>query len=168
MMLSRLIPLIFFVMLAVMLAFALQKGKPPAPAALLDRPAPATAIEGIDDAALRQGWVVVNFFASWCAPCAEEQPLLLALGRQTQVAVLGIAYKDKTEDTARFLETYGNPFTAIGRDAAGRAALDWGVYGVPETYLLHNGVIRWRHAGALSEDILARDVLPRIQAGGAP
>jgi cytochrome c biogenesis protein CcmG, thiol:disulfide interchange protein DsbE len=107
---------------------------------------------------------VVNFFASWCVPCAEEAPTLTELKR-TGVALWGIAYKDAPDATARFLAQYGDPYERIGRDAAGTVGIDFGLYGVPESYLVDaGGIVRWRWAGGLSADIVRQDLLPRMRA----
>lgn len=136
------------------------------PSALLGKPAPATDLPALDghpgwtDAALREGAapLVVNFFASWCAPCAIEHPQFMTLSRQG-TRLLGVAYKDKPADAAGFLARRGNPFAAVVQDREGRAALEWGVYGVPETYVIdREGRIRWRWAGAVTEAILADEL----------
>jgi cytochrome c biogenesis protein CcmG/thiol:disulfide interchange protein DsbE len=94
--------------------------------------------------------VAVNIFASWCVTCAGEQPTLLQM-KKDGIAVVGIAYKDSSEKISAWLEKHGNPFSAIGLDEKGRAAIDWGVYGVPETYFIdRSGIIRHKHVGALS------------------
>ncbi len=96
--------------------------------------------------------VLINFFASWCAPCVMEAPVLLQL-QQAGVKLWGIAYKDKPQAVAGFLTQHGNPFTRIASDLPGRVAIDFGVYGVPEShYIDRTGIIRWRWAGPLSSD----------------
>ena len=109
------------------------------------------------------GPVLVNFWASWCVPCIIEHPQLMRLQREG-VPVFGIAYKDKPEDSLRFLRQHGNPFARLARDEPGRVAIDWGVYGVPETYLVdRGGVIRWRWAGPITEDVLTADLRPLLR-----
>ena len=105
--------------------------------------------------------LLVNFFASWCAPCRAEAPALEHLSNQ--ISIIGIAYKDRPQDTLQFLEQYGNPFVAIGRDDDGRTGMAWGVYGVPETYLIdRSGQIKWRHAGPLTRDVITTQLLAKL------
>ncbi len=147
------------------------------PSALLGKPVPDFALPALEGAErpplaaadLRAPGrpVLVNFFASWCLPCVVEHPMLVRLSR-AGVPVMGIAYKDKPEDSLAFLRRHGNPFARIGVDRPGRIAIDWGVYGVPETYLLDkDGIIRWRWAGPLTEEVLARDLEPLLKRHAA-
>ncbi|HUZ65972.1 MAG TPA: DsbE family thiol:disulfide interchange protein [Acetobacteraceae bacterium] len=107
--------------------------------------------------------VLVNFFASWCVPCIEEARMLLHLSRQG-IPIWGIAYKDKPADVARFLARHGNPYRRIVADLPGRVAINWGVYGVPETYLIDpRGIVRWRWAGAITSQVLAQDLRPLMR-----
>ena len=107
--------------------------------------------------------VLVNFFASWCVPCVVEHPQLMRLSREG-VPVLGIAYKDKPEDSLGFLKRHGTPYARLGVDQPGRVAIDWGLYGVPETYLIdRQGLIRWRWAGPLTEDTLQAELMPLLR-----
>jgi cytochrome c biogenesis protein CcmG/thiol:disulfide interchange protein DsbE len=111
--------------------------------------------------------VLVNFFASWCLPCVAEHPFLVRLSR-AGVALYGIVYKDKPEDALGFLRRHGTPYARIGVDAAGRAAIDWGLYGVPETYLIDkDGLIRWRWAGPLTDEVLKDQLDPLLKRYGA-
>lgn len=118
-----------------------------------------------DDAALRDGKVkLVNFWASWCGPCRVEHPNLETMAQQG-ITLYGVNYKDKPEDAIGFLEEVGNPYTAIGADNSGRMALDWGVYGVPETYVIDgDGVIVLRFAGPITASVLDKTILPAIEA----
>ena len=112
---------------------------------------------------LEGGVRLVNFFASWCLPCRDEQPQLMLLAHRPGVVIEGIAYKDKPEEARRFLERLGDPFRRIGVDHDGRTAIDFGVYGVPETYLVDAvGHIRYRHVGPLTAADVDREILPRI------
>ena len=100
----------------------------------------------------------MNVWASWCAPCREEHPLLLGLSQDRRFDMAGLNYKDQPENARRFLGSFGNPYPAIGVDGAGRAAIDWGVYGVPETFLVgKDGKILFKHVGPLTEQAVARD-----------
>lgn len=144
------------------------------PSALIGRGAPdfaLPALEGADLPALSAADlrgplpspVVVNFWASWCVPCIVEHPQLMRLSREG-IPVLGINYKDRPADAAAFLTRHGNPFRRLGRDEPGRVAIDWGVYGVPETYLIdRQGIIRWRYAGPLTPDVLDQDLRPLLR-----
>jgi cytochrome c biogenesis protein CcmG/thiol:disulfide interchange protein DsbE len=108
------------------------------------------------------GPVIVNFWASWCVPCIIEHPQLMRLQREG-IPVFGIAYKDKPEDSLRFIRERGNPYRRLAKDEPGRVAIDWGVYGVPETYLLdRQGIIRWRFAGPITPDVLGEDIRPLL------
>ncbi len=123
---------------------------------------PALGFGGADLAAGRP--ILVNFFASWCVPCIIEHPELMALSREG-LPIWGIAYKDKPEAAAGFLARHGNPFARVARDEPGGVAIDWGVYGVPESYLLDGkGVVRWRLAGPLTPAIVAEQLRPLLRA----
>ena len=173
-------PLAIFTALAGMFYYALQTGDPSKlPSALLGKPAPQLTLEalpglvargqsvpGLAAGDLTQGRVsVVNFWASWCAPCIQEHPVLVELKRRTDVDLFGINYKDQTEAARRFLGRYGNPFTAVGVDGNGRAAIDWGVYGMPETFVVDGqGRIVYKHVGPISERDLDAKLIPAIEA----
>jgi cytochrome c biogenesis protein CcmG/thiol:disulfide interchange protein DsbE len=142
------------------------------PSALLGKPAPEFTLPplegaerpGVTGADLRGTRpVLLNFFASWCVPCVIEHPQLMTLMRDG-VAVLGIAYKDKPEDSLGFLRRHGNPFARLGVDQPGRVAIDYGLYGVPETYLIDpSGIIRWRWAGPVTPEILTQQIVPLLR-----
>jgi len=141
------------------------------PSVLVGRPPPAfdldPLIEGqprLTQAALVAGKPsVLNFFASWCAPCRIEHPQLLRLGREG-VNLLGIAYKDRPADARKFLAELGDPFRLIGQDISGRTAIEFGVYGVPETYFIDgSGIVRWRFAGAVTSEILDDQLRPLLR-----
>ncbi|MCU0945722.1 MAG: DsbE family thiol:disulfide interchange protein [Rubritepida sp.] len=138
-------------------------GRPPPPFAL--PPLASSGLPGLASADLvgLPGPVVVNFWASWCVPCIIEHPQLMALSRAA-IPVFGINYKDREADAQGFLTRHGNPYARLGVDAPGRASIDWGVYGVPETYVLDRaGVIRWRWAGPIMPETLRDDILPLIR-----
>ncbi len=107
---------------------------------------------------------VVNFFASWCVPCAQEAPALASL-QQAGVRLWGIAYKDTPDATTRFLDRYGDPYVRVARDQAGTVGIDFGLYGVPESFVVDGaGVVRWRWTGGLSADSVRQDLLPRLRS----
>lgn len=129
------------------------------PVSTVDLPALASA----DIRAPLPAPVLVNFWASWCVPCVVEHPQLMRLSRDG-VPVLGINYKDRAADAAAFLQRHGNPFRRLAADEPGRTAIDWGVYGVPETYLIdREGRVQWRFAGPITPDVLDRDLRPLLR-----
>jgi cytochrome c biogenesis protein CcmG, thiol:disulfide interchange protein DsbE len=166
-----LLPVALFAMLVIAFAVGLRHDPHLLPSALIDRPAPDFALpslygsaEGLTSKDLDGRVTLVNFFASWCVPCREEHPELMALGRLPGVTLDGIAYKDKPEDSRRFLERVGNPFGRIGVDRNGTTAIDFGVYGVPETYVVDGtGHIRYRHVGPLTAEDVKSEILPLVQ-----
>lgn len=108
--------------------------------------------------------VLVNFFASWCIPCVQEAPVLMQLKLQG-MPIWGIAYKDKPDATSEFLKQNGDPYTRVARDEPGRVAIDFGLYGVPETYLLDKGgIVRWRWAGGMSDDVVQQSLSPLLRS----
>lgn len=144
------------------------------PSALTGQPAPPVQLtgfpgrEGFDDSALRDGKVkLVNFWASWCAPCRVEHPNLTALAEEG-IAILGVNYKDKPENGRKFLDDLGDPYAAIGSDAQGRMALNWGVYGVPETYVIDGeGTILMRFAGPVTQRVIETRLRPVLDEAAA-
>ena len=136
------------------------------PSMLIGKPVPPFTLPGnpgFADTDLRGRSILVNFFASWCEPCVEEAPVLMDLHR-AGIPLYGIAYKDKPDATDAFLARYGNPFTRLARDLPGRVAIDWGVTGVPETYLIDpQGVVRWRYTGALTADAITAELQPLLR-----
>jgi len=170
-----LLPAALFLMLAGAFAAWLVLGKDAhlVPSTLIDRPAPEFSLgpvegrdrPGLATADLRGGGpVLVNFWASWCVPCLVEHPQLMQLSEQG-VVVHGINYKDKPEDARAFLARHGDPFRRIGADRTGRVAIDFGVYGVPETFLVDStGRIRWRHVGPITPEVMEAELKPRLAA----
>ena len=172
-----LLPLAAFVGLAGYFAVSLQSGRDPheLPSALLDKPAPAfdlPALLGganVASAGLRGQVAVVNFFASWCVPCRIEHPVLMRLANQDKVAITGIAYKDKPEAAKKLLDDGGDPYSRVGLDLSGRTGIDFGVYGVPETYVIDKtGVIRKKFVGPLSPEAVDRELLPLLRRLSQP
>lgn len=165
------VPLVAFAALAVLFLVRLEQGGDPSaiPSALIGRPAPATtlpplaglardgvALPGLAPADLSGRTTLVNVFASWCGPCRVEHPLLMRLAADPELRIVGINYKDQPENALRFLGALGNPYAAVGVDGSGRAAIEWGVYGVPETFLVGpDGTIRAKFVGPLTEAALA-------------
>jgi cytochrome c biogenesis protein CcmG/thiol:disulfide interchange protein DsbE len=169
-----LLPVVLFGGLVIAFAVGLRHDPHLLPSALIDRPAPDFALPGLYETAdgltrkdLEGRITLVNFFASWCAPCREEHDELMALSRIPGVSLDGIAYQDKPEESRRFLERFGNPFGRIGIDRNGTTAIDFGVYGVPETYVVDGtGHIRHRHVGPLTAADVQSEILPLIQQIG--
>lgn len=173
------LPVAMFFGLAIMFAFALFSGDPSKlPSALIGRPAPKVdfaAMEGLLDAGkpvpgftaaeLATGEAqLVNFWASWCIPCVQEHPMLLELKKRTGVSILGVNYKDETAAGRRFIGRYGNPYRAVGVDPLGRGAIEWGVYGMPESFVVDGkGRIVYKHVGPISNQSLTDKVIPAIE-----
>jgi cytochrome c biogenesis protein CcmG/thiol:disulfide interchange protein DsbE len=141
------------------------------PSAMIDQPAPDFALTGLGDkpgfarADIAGQVVLVNFFASWCVPCKLEHPLLTRLAAKAGIPLFGIDYKDKPEDAQRFLREFGSPFRAVGVDRDGRLGIDFGITGVPETFLIDkSGKIRFRRAMPLTPEAIERDILPLVKA----
>jgi cytochrome c biogenesis protein CcmG, thiol:disulfide interchange protein DsbE len=168
--LAFLLPAALFAVLIVVFSIGLTQDPHLLPSALIDRPAPDFALPGLYDSAeglsradLGGQVTLVNFFASWCAPCREEHAQLMALARRPDITLEGVAYKDKPEDARRFLDGVGNPYRRIGVDRKGTTAIDFGVYGVPETYVVDGGGhIRYRQVGPLTAEDVERKILPLI------
>lgn len=177
-------PLVIFIGLALLFLVRLYAGDPSRlPSALIGKRVPefslpplpgltkdGAPVPGFSAADLKQGKVtIVNIWASWCGPCRQEHPLLVELGKDPRVTLVGINYKDNTENARRFLGALGDPFAAVGVDQSGRTAIDWGVYGVPETFVVDGqGVIRLKHVGPLSEGALKTTIAAMIAKAGAP
>ena len=165
-----LVPPLLFGALAVTMLIGLMRENPDElPSALEGKSAPSVAVTVLgdkplfDDATLRQDGVkLVNFWASWCAPCRVEHPNLQALAAEG-IPIYGINYKDKPANALKFLDELGDPYLATGADSDGRIALDWGVYGVPETYVIDgNGVVILRHAGPITQRVIESTIRPAI------
>jgi cytochrome c biogenesis protein CcmG/thiol:disulfide interchange protein DsbE len=167
------LPFAVFAILAI-LFYRNLNGTPPdvLPSVMIGKPVPQHTLPALDAATLGfapkdlTGHVtVVNVWASWCIPCRQEAPALAELAADKSIALYGFVYKDKPAAARAFLQQYGNPFARLGLDADGSTAIDWGVYGVPETYVIDTkGIIRERYVGALTDDALNRIIRPAIQA----
>jgi cytochrome c biogenesis protein CcmG, thiol:disulfide interchange protein DsbE len=178
------LPLAAFGLLACLFYLRLDSGDPSRiPSALIGRPAPLDPLPpldglmrdgvpvpglGADD--LKSGKVsVVNVFASWCGPCREEHPVLATIAADPSIRLVGINYKDEPDNARRFLGGLGNPYAAVGVDAKGRTAIDWGVYGVPETFIVGpDGTIRYKFVGPLSPSALEATLKPEIDKARKP
>ena len=172
------LPLVVFAGLAAIFLIQLRSGQDSSfvPSVLIGREAPATNLPplagsdlpGLASADFKGHVTLVNVWASWCAPCREEQPLLMKLKGDPRFRLTGLNYKDKPANALRFLGEMGNPFAAIGVDANGRTAIDWGVYGVPETYLVgKDGRILYKHVGPFTEQSIAGELMPAIEKAAA-
>ena len=172
------VPLVAFAALAALFFYRLGAGDPSRlPSALIGHPIPATnlpplpgldrdgkPVPGLTNATFEGAVTVVNVWASWCVPCHDEVPFLEQISKDQRIQLVGINYKDAPDNARRFLNRYGNPFAAAGRDEAGRASIDWGVYGVPETFLVgRDGRIAYKLVGPITADNLARTLKPEIE-----
>lgn len=178
-----LLPLLVFVGLAAVFAVQLLSGKDSSaiPSALIGKQAPQTnlpAVEGL----MRDGVPVsglnsedfktgpggkltlVNVWGSWCVPCRQEHPLLMEIAKDSRIRLVGLNYKDQPENARRFLGDLGNPFAAVGADRVGRSAIEWGVYGVPETFLVGpDGKIIYKHVGPFTPETVKNDLMPVVE-----
>jgi cytochrome c biogenesis protein CcmG/thiol:disulfide interchange protein DsbE len=174
-----LLPLVLFLALAALFFFRLGSGDPSRiPSALIGRPAPDTSLPAVQGLVTRDGKpmpgisaadfkgavTLVNVWASWCVPCHDEAPLLETLSQDKRIRIVGINYKDQPDNARRFLGRYGNPFVAAGADGNGRASMEWGVYGVPETFIVgRDGNIAYKLVGPITEANLDRVLKPEIE-----
>jgi cytochrome c biogenesis protein CcmG/thiol:disulfide interchange protein DsbE len=171
--LLSLLPLILFLVLVGYFSLSLREGPRDLPSALTDKPAPDFVLpplgagEAVSLASLRGQVTVVNFFASWCVPCRLEHPMLMRLAHQDRISIIGIVYKDRPQDAEKLLDDAGDPYARVGLDESGRVGIDFGVYGVPETYVIDKeGRIRRRFVGPLSPDDVAKELLPLLHRLG--
>ena len=178
------LPLLFFLGLAMLFWFRLGDGDPSRiPSALIGHPAPQTVlpplaglladgvqVPGLDPAIMKGRISLVNVWASWCVPCHDEAPLLTRLSKDKRLQLVGINYKDTPDNARRFLGRYGNPFDVVGVDGNGRAAIEWGVYGVPETFIVgREGTILYKLVGPITPDnvdaVLKAEIDKALKAG---
>lgn len=172
------LPLILFLALAALFLYRLGAGDPSRiPSALIGREAPQTnlppvagllhdgkPLPGINAADFKGNVTLVNVWASWCVPCHDEVPQLEELAKEKRIRLVGINYKDQPDNARRFIGRYGNPFVAVGADPNGRAAIEWGVYGVPETFVVgRDGRIAYKLVGPITEHNLKAVVMPAIE-----
>lgn len=169
-----LLPVVGFIAIAAVIAYFMLSGKDAKiiPSALIDKPAPEFSLPSIDGAAGALGTAhlkgqvsLLNVFASWCIPCRVEHPQITRLGKVPGVALYGLNYKDKADEAKAWLERLGNPYHRIGADTDGRAGIEWGVYGVPETFIVDaTGRIRYKHVGPVMPRDLEEIILPIIES----
>jgi cytochrome c biogenesis protein CcmG/thiol:disulfide interchange protein DsbE len=165
-------PIAVFVAVAVMFAWGLTRDPKLLPSTLIGKSVPQFSLPpvegrslGLSTADLRGEVSLVNVFASWCVECRLEHPLIMQLKAQGVVAIHGLNYKDRPDDADRWLNTLGDPYTRTGADINGRAGIEWGVYGVPETFVISkDGRIAYKHIGPLSAEILEKKIIPLIQS----
>ena len=174
-----LVPLVLFLGVTVLFLNKLIKGGDPSalPSALIGRPAPPTnlpplpglerdgrPVPGLTTADFSGAVTLMNVWASWCVPCHDEAPLLMRLAEDKRIRLVGINQKDQPENARRFLGRYGNPFVASGVDANGRASIEWGVYGVPETFVIgRDGKVAFKLVGPITPSNLERALKPAIE-----
>lgn len=169
------IPLVVFAIVAAAFGVGLTLTPNIVPSALIDKPVPAFTLAGLPGAGpdMAKGFSntdltgrvsVVNVFASWCFPCRVEHPLLMRLARNPKIRIFGLNYKDRPEDARAWLKEFGNPYHRVGVDRDGRIAIDWGVYGVPETFIVDaEGRIRYKHVGPIQPPDLDEVIQPIIE-----
>jgi len=164
------IPLALFLLLAVLLGVGLTLKPREVPSPFIGKPAPAFKLAQLEpgqadfDPGQMKGQVwLLNVWASWCAPCREEHPLLVAAARQNLVPIVGLNYKDEPRNAEDWLRRLGDPYQAVAVDRDGRVAIDYGVYGVPETFVIdREGIVRLKHIGPLTPEVWQRDMLPLL------
>lgn len=165
------IPVIAFALLALFLGLGLDLEPQKLPSPLVGKPAPSFRLARVDDASqvfapeqMRGKVWLLNVWASWCAPCRLEHPVLVDFARQGGIPVVGLNYTDKREDSRKWLAEFGDPYVATAFDGDGKVGMDYGVYGVPETYVVDKrGVIRYKHVGPLTRKIIDAKLLPLIR-----
>jgi cytochrome c biogenesis protein CcmG/thiol:disulfide interchange protein DsbE len=168
--LRYLIPILTLVGLLLMFGWALDRNPSTIPSALIGQPVPEFTLPpvkgralGLSSADLTGEVALVNVFASWCVECRTEHPLLLRLRAEALLPIHGLNYKDRPEDAAKWLDSFGDPYTRTGADLNGRVAIDWGVYGVPETFVVSkDGHIAYKHIGPLTAEALDETILPLV------
>ena len=169
-MIRYLVPLGIFIFLVGLFIVGLQHDPRMVPSPLIDRPSPSFNLPRLEDIQqsisnddLAGKVVMLNVWASWCVECRREHPLLLELSRRNEFDIVGLNYKDTRPDAMGWLEQFGDPYVTSAYDEEGRVGIDFGVYGVPETFILDRaGVIRYKHIGPISKEVLEAEILPLI------
>jgi cytochrome c biogenesis protein CcmG/thiol:disulfide interchange protein DsbE len=165
------LPLGIFMALVAVFAVGLTRDPKLVPSPLVDKVAPAFMLPTVEDAGrelqitdLKGQESLVNVWASWCVSCRVEHPFLIQLAESGEIPIYGLNYKDTLPEARRYLDQFGNPYSASAFDAEGKVGIDWGVYGVPETFLVDaDGVIRHKHIGVLTPEVWERDLLPKVR-----
>ena len=169
--LSMTLPLSVFIGITILLAIGLTMDPKEVPSPLIDKPVPKFGLPpvqgrslGLKSSDLRGEVTLVNVFASWCVACRQEHPLLMDLSRRNLVPIHGLNYKDKPDDASGWLDALGDPYTRTGADLDGRVGIDWGVYGVPETFVIDkNGNIAYKHIGPISQQDWETKIRPLLE-----
>jgi len=176
---ALLIGVVFLLAVFALLLVAVKRSDRPdrqaLPSALIGKPAPATVLpllhepdKTLDFATLRGKPYLLNVWGSWCPECRVEHPVISAFARTGKVRVIGYDLKDEPADALRWLQQFGNPYETVVTDVQGKASLNWGIYGAPETFLVDaDGIIRWKHVGPLDEALIERELLPALAAAEA-
>lgn len=168
---KSLLPLLAFALLAVFLGLGLKHDPREVPSPLIDKPAPTFELPRLDDPTRRfspvelrgKPWML-SVWASWCGSCREEHPLLVDLARNRSITMIGLDYKDERAEAQNWLRQFGNPYTLSVDDVDGRVGIDYGVYGVPETYVIdRNGIIRYKHIGPLTQKDIETELVPLMR-----
>ena len=170
--LARFVPLVLFIAVAAFLAIGLAHDPRQVPSVLIGKPVPEFSLPpvrgravGLSSADLKGKVSLVNVFASWCVACRDEHPLLMQIKREGVLAVHGLDYKDPPADAQRWLDDMGDPYERTGADLDGRVAIDWGVYGVPETFVVdRDGRIAYKHIGAITPSVWRETLLPLVRS----
>ena len=172
---SRFLPLALFGALALLLAAGVWLSRNPnrqaLPSPLIDKPAPQFSLPVLHEPArtvtladLRGAPFVLNVWGSWCPECVNEHPVLTRFAETKRVRMVGYNWKDDRADALRWLDQFGNPYWVVIADLEGKSAIDWGIYGAPETFLVDsNGVIRWKHVGPISDEVVRKEIMPMLQ-----
>ena len=167
-----LLPLLLFVLLAVVLGLGLKHDPREVPSPLINKPAPMFSLSRLDDPTryfspvdLRGKPWLLSVWASWCGSCRQEHPLLVDLARSSDVLLIGLDYKDEPTDAKNWLRQFGNPYMLSVSDPDGKIGIDYGVYGVPETYVIdRGGIIRYKHIGPLTASDIETKLLPLVRS----
>lgn len=169
------VPLVLFAGVVVLFYASLNRDKETLPSPLIGKPAPQFSLPALDDPATQVANsayagkpYVVNVWGTWCPGCLQEHSVLLEIARRNEVPMIGIAWRDDSDRAALYLKKKGNPFVAVGVDPESRVAIDWGVYGAPETFLVGaDGNVQYKHIGPMSLDVWQEEFLPRLKSRGS-